>query len=240
MISLNVYEKKKKNKIGKSVIWTVSVLLVLSIAVGVYAADYYKADDIAASAMESAELHGKYSVFDGGGNIGLVFYPGGKVEHSAYAPLMEKLAESGISCILVKMPLNLAVLGSGAWRGAKELLPSVTSWYIGGHSLGGAMASSVADKGDFDGLILLGAYATGDVECSVLSIYGSCDGVMNRDKYDEALSYSCGGFTEYIIEGGNHAQFGSYGAQDGDGEVMITAEEQLAATVKQIMEFITK
>ena len=72
---------------------------------------------------------------------GLIFYPGGKVENTAYAPLLHDLAEGGILCVLVKMPCNLAVLGMNAADGIPECFPEVTDWYIGGHSLGGAMAA---------------------------------------------------------------------------------------------------
>jgi len=36
------------------------------------------------------------------------------------------------------------------------------------------------------------------------------------------------------IEGGNHAQFGSYGPQPGDNEATISAQEQLDQTVEAI------
>lgn len=41
---------------------------------------------------------------------GLIFYPGGKVQYEAYAPLLYHLAENGIFCVLLHMPGNLAVL----------------------------------------------------------------------------------------------------------------------------------
>jgi len=39
-------------------------------------------------------------------------------------------------------------------------------------------------------------------------------------------------YKEVCIEGGNHAQFGSYGTQKGDGTAAIPAEEQWARTVE--------
>ncbi|MCF0238629.1 MAG: hypothetical protein HUK24_08520 [Sphaerochaetaceae bacterium] len=42
---------------------------------------------------------------------------------------------------------------------------------------------------------------------------------------------------EFVIEGGNHSGFGSYGHQKGDGISTITKEEQWEITVKQIVEF---
>ena len=85
-----------------------------------------------------------------------------------------------------------------------------------------AMASSWAAKhpDDFDGLVLLGAYVYGDVPAEKsLVLYGTEDGVLSRDKLS-------GGPNEQVIPGGNHAQFGNYGVQPGDGNATISTEEQ--------------
>ncbi|MBQ3601265.1 MAG: alpha/beta hydrolase, partial [Lachnospiraceae bacterium] len=112
-----------------------------------------------------------------------MFYPGGKVEYTAYLPLMNSLAEEGILCVLLKMPFNLAVLDMNAADGIQEQFPEIENWYIGGHSLGGAMAASYLEThaNDYQGLILLGSYSTADLsttELEVLSIYGSEDTVL--------------------------------------------------------------
>ena len=171
---------------------------------------------------------------------GLIFYPGGKVEHAAYTPLMEMLASEGILCVLVEMPFRLAVLDVNAADGIPEAFPEVECWYMGGHSLGGSMAASylASHTEDFDGLILLGAYSTADLSGSgltVLSVYGSEDGVMNREKYAEYKPNLPEGFTEVIIEGGNHAYFGAYGEQEGDGTATVTPAEQVRETVAAIL-----
>jgi dienelactone hydrolase len=172
---------------------------------------------------------------------GLIFYPGGKVEHTAYIPLMEALASEGTLCILVKMPFRLAVFDSNAADGLQENYPEVESWYLGGHSLGGSMAASYLSKHAkvFDGLILLGSYSTADLsdlDVEVLSIYGSEDLVMNRENYEENKKNLPDDFKEVIIDGGCHAYFGMYGAQEGDGVPAISNEEQIARTVEAINE----
>ena len=58
---------------------------------------------------------------------------------------------------------------------------------------------------------------------------------MNREKYDKYKSSLPGDFTEYVIDGGCHAYFGMYGAQDGDGTPAITNEEQIRITVENIV-----
>lgn len=103
-------------------------------------------------------------------------------------------------------------------------------WYVGGHSLGGAVAAICASKHPdaFAGVVLCAAYPTKPLDDSltVLSIYGSEDGILNRRRLEEGWQYTTQEMEEYVITGGNHAQFGSYGPQRGDGDAAISAEEQ--------------
>ena len=174
---------------------------------------------------------------------GMIFYPGGKVEYTAYIPLMKTCASNGILCVLVEMPLNLAVLDIDAAEGIQEKYPEIINWYMAGHSLGGSMAASYIGKNVdmYDGLILLGAYSTEDLkdtELKVLSIYGSEDKVMKRDNYIENMKNMPTDFAEEILQGGNHAGFGMYGAQEGDGKATISNEKQILMTADIIHEFI--
>ena len=122
----------------------------------------------------------------------------------------------------------------------REQFPEVERWYIGGHSLGGAMAATYLSEHteDFDGLILLGAYSTADLSesgLSVLSVYGSEDQVMNLEKYELNKVNLPENFTEIILEGGCHACFGMYGAQAGDGVPTLKDEEQILSTAQAIL-----
>ena len=94
---------------------------------------------------------------------------------------------------------------------------------------------------DYDGLILLAAYSTKDLSQTtlrVLSVYGSEDGVMNRESYEKNGSNLPADTTEVLLDGGCHAQFGSYGPQDGDGIPTISGEEQVRQTAEAIAAFI--
>jgi len=207
-----------------------------------YVSDYYHADDTAVAAMSSAadvvvKHDGNTVAFiPDEAKAGFIFYPGGKVEHTAYAPLMRGLADRGVLCVLVEMPLNLAVLDMNAADGIPEMYPQIDSWYIGGHSLGGSMAASHTAKNAsvYEGLVLLASYSTADLSSAgmnVISIYGSEDGVLNTEKYAENKVNLPASFEEYIIEGGCHAGFGSYGPQDGDGAATITGDAQIEETI---------
>lgn len=240
---------KSKRRI---LIWTISVVLTIAITVGgcaIYVSDYYRADSVAiesftaSHSVKANESSGGFIVFEPiDPDAGFIFYPGGKVEYTAYIPLMSALAEKGVLCILTPMPFNLAVLDMNAAKGMTDKYPEVDNWYIGGHSLGGSMAASfVADNSDdFDGLILLGSYSTAEVTLPVLSVYGSEDKVMNREKYDKYKTNISSSLTETVIDGGCHAYFGMYGAQDGDGMPSVSNEEQIHLTVEEIIKFINK
>ena len=232
----------KKLKIG------LVLVLILCIACWAYVADDYPANEEAIAAMSPASgisvIQEKNTVafvpqeYD----TGFIFYPGGKVEHTAYAPLMRALAQEGILCVLTEMPLNLAVLDMDAAGDIPEQYPGIESWYIGGHSLGGSMAASHAEKNanQYDGLVLLAAYSTADLSSSnipVISVYGSEDGVLNMEKYEEYKENLPSGFEEHIIEGGCHAGFGSYGLQYGDGVPTLSSENQIRETVRLLAGF---
>ena len=228
-----------------------AAIVIVCVAFAVYVGSYYRADETALRAMSSAD--GISVEYTDGGDIvfappepkaGLIFYPGGKVEYTAYAPLMRACAERGVLCVLVKMPCNLAVLDMNAADGIAEQFPEVGNWYIGGHSLGGAMAASYAagHSDELDGLILLAAYSTKDLtesDLAVLSVYGTEDQVMSREKYAEYRNNLPSGAIEAVIEGGCHAGFGSYGPQDGDGTPTISGEEQIMQTAEWIADIVS-
>ena len=54
--------------------------------------------------------------------------------------------------------------------------------------------------------------------------------MLNMEKYAEYRRNLPAALEEHIIEGGCHAEFGSYGPQDGDGVPTITGEEHIAET----------
>ena len=219
----------------------------LCTAVGIYAADYYHMDERAANVMLGSESVtvtttknlATFSPEDP--KIGLIFYPGGKVEYTAYAPLMELLASNGILCVIPHMPLNPAVMDINMAEKISAQYPEIETWYIGGHSLGGSMAASHAAHCDIvKGVILLAAYSTADLSSSdlrVLSIYGSRDQVLNKEKYASYRTMLPEDTVEIVLDGGNHAQFGSYGKQKGDGTALISEYEQQIQTMSEILYF---
>lgn len=224
---------------------TAAILVLLAAAFFLYTGVYCHADDTALAALSS---DGTVAVsetdfgwlFDGPSeDCALVFYPGGKVEETAYAPLLRRLAEEGMDVFLLRVPFRLAVLSPNKAADVMEHY-SYGRWYVGGHSLGGAIAANfAASHGDaLEGLILCAAYPTKELPADLTEILiaGSEDGVLNREKIEAGRQYAPEDYTEAVIEGGNHAQFGNYGAQRGDGTPAVTAEEQQAEAVRIITE----
>ncbi len=237
--------KRKKKKVRRALLLIILLfLLLIGIFFG-YVSVYYHADEAALAALRSdgavtVTQTGTGWFFDGPSKTdALIFYPGGKVEETAYAPLLRQIADGQMDVFLLSVPFRLAVLSPGK---AADVMASrsYANWYVGGHSLGGAMAADFAAKhGDgLRGLVLLAAYPTKTLDPSlpVLSLYGSEDGVLNRQKLEAGIQYLPAGTVIQVIPGGNHAQFGSYGPQKGDGTALISPAEQWAETAALIGE----
>lgn len=233
---------KVKKKLFKRILIGFTIFLVVLFGgFLVYASDYYRASDDVGFIISEYDgvinQDGRYTMIypdrENDQDIGFIFYPGAKVEASAYMPLLIQLAGQGITSVLVEMPFNLAVFNINAADQAMDLVPDINNWYVSGHSLGGAMASSYMNKNTdkFVGLILLAAYPINDANIPTLQIYGSNDLVLDQEEIVESVP-------SYEIQGGNHAYFGNYGEQAGDGEASIARFEQQNQTIQQILEFI--
>ena len=227
-------------------------LIVVLILCGVllYLNDYYRANetDINKYVVENVEvvedIDNKAIIVKPEGEIkaGFVFYPGGKVEYTSYIPLLKECAKEGILCIVVEMPYHLAIFGTNRALEVISNFPEIENWYIGGHSLGGTIASSCAfgNKDLFKGVILLASYPSSDISfTNVLSIYGTEDEVLNMNNYRKSKEkYFPEKYTEHNIIGANHAYFGMYGTQDGDGIAKIDNIVQIKETATYISQFI--
>lgn len=230
----------------------VPIIIVLSIlgAIVFYVGTYTHASQSALDAMKSTNQvqineTNKYITYTPLGKIqcGLIFYPGGKIEPSAYSRVFYALATQGIETIVIKMPFNLAMLNINGARKAMQSNPEIENWYLSGHSLGGVFATEYLkdNESDFSGMIYLASYPSKDVTClatPILSINASNDSVVDADTYEQAKNKLPAETTYYTIEGGNHTQFGDYPLQKGDTVATITYDEQHNQIVKQILLFI--
>lgn len=241
-----------------------AVLVAVLVAFGVYVSAYYHADgsvkgflsrrvgaeSVEAGAGEGAAGAGSVRLEETGygwfldgpsDENAMVFYPGAKVDEEAYIPILYRFAEEGMDVCLVKMPFHLAVFGIDK---ADEVMAQYEyeNWYIGGHSLGGAMGAGYAagHADELRGVVLFAAYATKKLDDSLkeIVVYGSEDGVLRLSKLAEGRTFSPKRYFEHVIEGGNHAMFGNYGEQKGDGRGLISAQEQQEEAVRVVMEAV--
>ena len=169
-------------------------------------------------------------------DTGFILYPGAKVPPKGYAVPARAIAEQGYLVVIPSMPLNFAVLNPDAAAGVIEDHPEISSWAVGGHSLGGAMAGQfVANHPELaQGLVMWAAYTASDTSqtgVDAVVLYGSLDAGADRMTSADSLALLPADTPIIRIEGGNHANFGSYTGQPNDPPATISREEQQAQAV---------
>ncbi|HWQ21301.1 MAG TPA: alpha/beta hydrolase [Clostridia bacterium] len=179
--------------------------------------------------------------------VGFILYPGARVDPRAYAPLARGIAAGGSIVVIAPMLLNLAVLSPDRAQDVIDSYQGIRAWAVGGHSLGGSMAAHFARQHlkEVKGLVLWASYpaSTDDLSTtslSVLSVTASRDGLATPAKIAAARPLLPPTTTYQPIDGGNHAQFGSYGTQMGDHSATITAPEQWHLIIQATSDFLAQ
>lgn len=191
--------------------------------------------------VEDAEQGIVMTPADGESDLGLVFVPGAKVDPWAYAPILQSLAEEGVTVVITRPWLNLAFFDLRGLDAFTSAAPDIEDWGVGGHSLGGVRACQLA--ADADALLLFGSYCATDVSdtgLAVLSISGSEDGLSTPAKIDAARDLLPEDAEMVQIEGASHASFGDYGPQAGDGTPTISDDEMHAEVAEILSGFVSR
>jgi len=152
---------------------------------------------------------------------GLVFHPGARVDYRAYVPLLRRVAAQGFLVVVVREPLNIALL-SGDTAALRAEHPEVPEWAVGGHSLGGvAAARDVLADSSVRGLVLWASYPVDDLSgrsgLSAWSIHGERDGFTTPQDVADSRKLLPADTRFELVPGAVHAFFGDYGEQPGDG-----------------------
>jgi hypothetical protein len=246
-----LFERKrnKKYKMGIKILISIisSIILMITVTCS-YLGIFYRATD---DALEYLNNDSNIDIYDESDyyfldnkendkNV-IIFYPGGKVEESAYLPLMHNIAENNIDIYIIKMPFHFALFGINKANMVLENT-SYENVYLMGHSLGGTAISSYLSNtsNTIKGIIFLASYPTKKIDDNIssLSIYGTNDLVLNKKEYQNNKSLLPKNNTEIVIEGGNHCYFGNYGDQNNDGISTISRIEQQRITKDSIIKFI--
>ena len=176
---------------------------------------------------------------------GLILYPGGRVDYRAYSAHAQGIAAEGFLVVVVPMPLNFAFLGANRAADVMIAFPEIETWVVGGHSLGGAMAAEFAydNLNLVDGLLLWASYPSQNTDLSssqlnLLSISASNDGLATRQDIADSITRLPEDAIFIEIEGGNHAGFGWYGPQSGDGQLSISQEAQQRQIVSDTSQWL--
>lgn len=173
-----------------------------------------------------------------GATTGFIFYPGAKVDPYSYA----YLSEVNANVYIAKFPFEIAFLDIDVADEIIESNTQNTSYYIGGHSLGGVAASEYAKTSDdISGIIYLASYPADDMseaDMDTLAFFATNDGLVTD--YEQKIELLPENATVVTIEGGNHAYMGDYGKQDKDNEASITIDKQHQIIIEEINKFISK
>ncbi|MER3553463.1 MAG: alpha/beta hydrolase [Meiothermus sp.] len=174
---------------------------------------------------------------------GFAFYPGGLVEPQAYAPPLRKIAEGGYRVALLQVPFNLAVTAQGKARDAIAEAPNLR-WAVGGHSLGGVVASNFAQSNpDAKAIVMWSSYPQNDLsalEKPTLLLRGDRDGVVRKDRLEQNRAKFPKNTQFVSLPGLDHASFGGYGPQRGDNAATVGKEEGWDLIAKRTLEFLDK
>jgi hypothetical protein len=152
----------------------------------------------------------------------MLYFPGARVDPYSYIYPLVDLAAAGTTVVIVDPLFNMALVDT---RGVSELtsdFPEITSWVLAGHSLGGVKACMEASHPAVTHLVLFASYCANDIsnlDIQVLQVTGDRDGLLDDTlRRDAEGLLPPGRHTTVTIVGANHADFGTYGPQPGDGD----------------------
>ena len=234
-------------KIKKIVITIISIIAVLLIVAATYVHfSTYQPSSAAQQAAKSSQTIDNATVFKAKHNkMTVIFYTGAMVQPNSYSIWAKQVANAGYSVKIVHFPLNMAFFNTNA---ADKLAGKNENYVVGGHSLGGAMASRYGHNShnkNLRGIFLLGAYADekerlDKTDLDVLSITATNDKVLNWKNYQANKKYLPKNTEFESIQGGNHGGFGSYGHQKGDGEATISNDTQQNEVAHLLINWLNK
>ena len=173
--------------------------------------------------------------------IGLVFFPGERVDPRAYAVIMRAVARAGYLVVVVKPPLGRPTAALGQASRVMEVHPEIRQWAVGGHSRGGTAAAKFAEShSEVRGLLLYASYPETAVTrpLIVTSIHGGADAVVTPTEIQAARPLLPRKTRYVLVRGAVHSSFGDYGEHPGDGQPTVprpAAQAQIVQASAQLL-----
>jgi pimeloyl-ACP methyl ester carboxylesterase len=228
--------------------WVRRVWITLGLAVLALLVWNVQAHGVPPELLESTDrltvdTRGEFTLFlpvpDTPGRAGLVFLPGGGVDWRAYVPFVRGVADAGHPAAVVRLPFRLAPTDSTRaelWRRIEDVR---AAWgpnrlvVLSGHSRGAALAAGFAGEHPrfLDGLLLVATthprdHDLSDLTVPVVKVMAEHDCVATPAAA-RANAHLLPPDAQWVeIAGGNHAQFGHYGAQFNDCTATIPRDTQ--------------
>jgi hypothetical protein len=178
--------------------------------------------------------------------VGFIYYPGIFYEEIGYAPVLRAVAREGFPSFLLDGPLEgLSILNPFQADLVIKQYPQVDAWVVGGHSLGGVVASLYVKsrpKAGIEGLALFASFPSNDLSSTgikALSLWGNRDGLVPESDWLNGMNQLPESAKFQEIDGGNHSQMGWITeTQEGDNEATISQAEQSQIVVAAIVELL--
>ena len=171
----------------------------------------------------------------------MLFWPGARVDPHAYAGrFADFVADTGMTVAIPRPVLNFALLDRREPDDFDAVVAPDSLTAFGGHSMGGVKACQQASASGETALVLLAAYCADDIsgsDVAALSVVGSEDLLLTAEDIATGISRLPNDATSLTVEGANHALFGDYGAQPGDGMARISAEALNAELATALKDF---
>ena len=181
--------------------------------------------------------------------VGFVYHPGCFYDERAYAPILRALAEDGYPAFLLDVPLSFSILTPFRADLVMREYPEIETWVVGGHGLGGMVASVFTqfrrNKWNIDGLALFASYPfpifnnLSNTDIKAISLWGNEDGITTRVQWEDGKRLLPDDAKFVEIDGGNHSQMAYLSTlQTNDKKATISRESQqsvVQAELKALM-----
>ncbi|CAB9496733.1 alpha/beta hydrolase fold [Seminavis robusta] len=183
-------------------------------------------------------------------NVGLIWYTELWYDERAYSPIMQRVASSRYPVFLLDIPLSMPFLSP--FRGDTVLrdYPEIDTWVVGGHGIGGAMASIFAQRRreeGVDGLGLFGSYPfpifndQSLTDIKAVSVWGNQDGKTKRVQWEDGRRYLPRTAKFIEVDGANHSQMARLQVDLVNGDnapVNMTRDQQETIVVENILNLL--